>query len=53
MSGWYGLLNITREAQQLAEDERSREPTACPIDGEPLERGSDGTLHCRWGNFTA
>jgi len=40
------LLAILEEARQIAEDERNTPPMACPKDGEPLERGPGGTLHC-------
>lgn len=52
--GWYSLLAIKQEWQQIAleaEQERSH-PVACPHDGEPLEAGPHGELHCPWGDFT-
>jgi hypothetical protein len=43
---WEQLRDITREARQLAEAEQSQPPEACPNDGEPLQRGPHGELHC-------
>jgi hypothetical protein len=43
---WYGLLDIIREAAQLAREEREQDPVACPNDGEPLESGPDGQPFC-------
>lgn len=48
---WYELLDIYAEAAQLAADERSRPPQACPNDGEPLEQGPDGLLFCRFDGW--
>lgn len=48
---WDTLLAIIREAQQLAEAELSRPPTACPNDGEPL-RSHRGVLHCASDGWT-
>ncbi len=36
---WEQLLDIVRTDAQLAADEASRQPTACPNDGHPLETG--------------
>lgn len=47
---WETLIAIKREAEEL--DRRKDDPpTACPNDGEPLESGPDGTLHCRFDGF--
>ena len=48
---WYGLLDITREAASIAAAERSRPPSACPNDGEPLQ-SHRGVLHCAYDGFT-
>ncbi|GAB3156236.1 hypothetical protein GCM10027258_62360 [Amycolatopsis stemonae] len=48
---WYGLLDIYREAAQLAADERERPRLACPHDGEPLVEGLDGDLFCRFDGW--
>lgn len=45
-SGWYGYLDVLREASELAQQERDEEPQACPEDGEPLVRGDNGALYC-------
>lgn len=39
------LLYILKEARRAAEEDRAQPPTACPNDGEPLERAR-GVLHC-------
>lgn len=49
---WEQLLDIAREARQLAEAEQSQPPEACPNDGEPLQRGPNGVLHCRFDGWT-
>lgn len=49
---WYTLLDITAEARSLAAQHRSSQPTACPNDGEPLESGPDGSLHCKFDGWT-
>jgi hypothetical protein len=49
--GYESLLSITREARQLREQEAQREPTACPNDGEPLLRGPDGVLFCKYDGW--
>lgn len=46
--GWYGLLAIEQEYRQVLAEERSTPPVACPEDGEPLETGPNGELHCKW-----
>lgn len=43
---WYQLLDILREAEDIARAEASRPPAACPNDGEPLAAGPDGRLFC-------
>lgn len=47
---WYGLLGILHEAAQIAQDERSRPPEACPNDGQPLEHAR-GVLHCSYDGW--
>ena len=41
---WEQLLSILDEARE--ERERIDPPTACPNDGEPLQRDPDGNLRC-------
>lgn len=48
---WEQLLDITREAREYAEAEREEEPTACPNDGEPLERDPNGRLRCHFDGW--
>jgi hypothetical protein len=43
---WQQLLSILREARDEVEAEKTRPPTACPNDGEPLRAGPDGGLYC-------
>ncbi len=50
---WEQLVAITKEARQIAADERSRPPVACPSDGQALEyHQAKGLLHCRFCGFT-
>ncbi|MEU6781488.1 hypothetical protein ABZ912_19970 [Nonomuraea angiospora] len=49
--GWYGLLDILREAAEERRVERERVPVACPNDGEPLRAGPNGELHCTFDGF--
>ena len=48
---WYQLLAIRREAIDEFRAQESAPPVACPNDGEPLDSGPDGTLHCPWGDY--
>lgn len=48
---WASLLAILRENAELIRQERDAPPVACPNDGEPLESGPDGTLHCPFDGF--
>jgi len=49
---WDQLRDITREARKYAEVEQAQPPQACPNDGEPLERGPNGVLHCSFDGWT-
>ena len=49
---WEQLLSIGREAAEIAREEETRAPVACPNDGEPLKAGPHGGLYCPWGDFT-
>jgi hypothetical protein len=49
---WEQLAAIRRNADEEARRERAARPVACPIDGEPLDQGPDGRLHCPAGNWT-
>lgn len=48
---WDQLNDIAREAREFAREEDESEPVACPNDGEPLERDSDGQLRCRFDGW--
>jgi Domain of unknown function (DUF4082) len=49
--GWYGLLEIAREAATWADEDRNRPPVACPNCGEPLRSGPHGTLYCSFDGY--
>lgn len=49
--GWYSYLDIIREAADEEAEQRTRTPTACPNDGEPLSAGPDGSLFCRFDGW--
>lgn len=49
---WNQLLDILHEGADAVREEKTRRPTACPNDGEPLESGPDGTLHCPFDGWT-
>jgi hypothetical protein len=51
MATGYDLLSVYREAAELARDERSRPPVACPNDGTPLQEGQGGVLECRFDGY--
>lgn len=42
---WEQLLDIAAEAREIARDEATRPPVACPNDGEPLQE-RDGVRNC-------
>lgn len=48
---WYQLLDIVREARDLARQDRQARPVACPNDGEPLKTGPRGELYCPWDGW--
>ncbi|MFC8515482.1 LamG-like jellyroll fold domain-containing protein [Streptomyces sp. NPDC057257] len=43
---WWGLVDILREGAQLAREESTRDPEACPDCGEPLRAGPNSELYC-------
>lgn len=49
---WESLFSIVTEAVEYKRIERTQPPIACPFDGEPLDAGPGGVLHCKWGNYT-
>lgn len=48
---WEQLLDILREAADEQRAEREQPPTACPHDGEPLQQGPRGELHCPFDGY--
>ncbi|HEX6968895.1 MAG TPA: hypothetical protein VF174_08835 [Micromonosporaceae bacterium] len=48
---WYGLLAILRESRDEIRQELQRPPEACPNDGEPLDAGPSGSLHCPFDGY--
>jgi hypothetical protein len=46
--GWYGLLSIVREAEQIARAEANAPTTTCPDDGEVLLAAPGGGRFCRF-----
>ena len=48
---WEQLKAIMDEARATRELERREPPVACPNDGEPLEQGPRGTLHCKFDGY--
>jgi len=49
---WWGLKAVAVENREYARQQRSQEPLSCPNDGEPLQRGTDGKLRCRYDGWT-
>lgn len=49
---WEQLLSMRQEAAEEAQLRASEPPVACPNDGEPLESGPGGTLHCPFDGWT-
>lgn len=55
MSGgasWWSLVETAQLASELRREWTDRPPVACPNDGEPLEQGKGGVLHCRFDGWT-
>lgn len=50
-SGWGSLYALNAEFRQFARDEATRQPVACPNDGEPLRTGPDGQLYCKYDGW--
>lgn len=48
---WYQLLSILKSGAQVERQFREMRPAACPNDGEPLESGPNGELHCRYDGW--
>lgn len=45
------LKQIVEDAKHEDQRQRNEPPTACPIDGEPLDIGSNGIRNCPMGNY--
>lgn len=52
-NGWYGLLDLVREAKQAAARVETARPVACPHDGEPLQAGPRGEWYCPYDGYRA
>jgi hypothetical protein len=51
--GWYQLVGMIQEAQEIDRQDASTPPTACPYDGTALRSTPDGKLYCPWaGDYT-
>ena len=48
---WEQVTSILQEARNIAEEERTKRPQACPNDGEPLSTGPDGKLFCKFDGW--
>lgn len=48
---WEQLKAILDENRREAAQAESQPPAACPIDGDLLEIGPDGTRNCPMGNY--
>lgn len=48
---WGTLLALLDEVRDIARQEATRTPSACPNDGEPLLSGPHGGLYCPWGDY--
>jgi hypothetical protein len=48
---WDELLGVFKADTQEQLDNARRPPVACPNDGEPLQPGPGGVLHCPSGDY--
>ena len=48
---WEQLAEILAENAAEVARSRSEPPVACPRDGEPLETGPNGELHCKFDGY--
>jgi hypothetical protein len=48
---WGGMVALLAEVRDIARQESTRTPIACPNDGEPLLSGPHGGLYCPWGDY--
>lgn len=49
---WEQLAAILQEGEQIRREDAAADPVACPNDGEPLQPGPDGRLHCKFDGWT-
>lgn len=49
--GWDQLVDFAREAADERRATEGQPPQACPRDGEPLEQGPGGVLHCPFDGY--
>lgn len=49
--GWYGLMDLLRGNAAIVEAEAGRQPSACPLCGEPLRAGPRGGLYCSFDGW--
>lgn len=48
---WWGLESTLDASRSLIQWWNTRQPVACPNDGEPLRRSVDGILYCPFDNW--
>lgn len=48
---WEQLQSIIESARRDRELDDATAPVACPNDGEPLETGPGGELHCKFDGW--
>jgi len=51
MAGYYDLIGIYKEAQDLQQEFDSQPPLCCPNDAQPLDKGPNGILFCKWDGW--
>lgn len=49
---WEQLASIYAENVERRREEDAAPPEACPNDGEPLDEGPGGVLHCTFDGWT-
>lgn len=48
---WEQLRDLYNQNREIAQRSISTAPSACPIDGEPLDIRADGQRNCPMGNY--
>lgn len=51
--GWYGWLETIHERNDPTMRGDDIEAMVCPNDGEPLQQGPNGQLHCPFDGYVA